>query len=87
MQVAAINKRAREKYATFVTAVDTLGGLFDELDKVIDKVDDDAAPGGFTIATRDDLKGYRRRAFEELDRLRTNAKKHEADLVSRDWRF
>jgi glutamine synthetase type III len=87
MQVAAINRRAREKYATFVTAVDTLGGLFDELDKVIDKVSDGDAPGGFTIATQDELKAYRHRAFEELDRLRTNAKKHEAELVSRDWRF
>jgi hypothetical protein len=87
MQVAAINRRAQGRYSEFVTAMDLLAGLFDELDKLINKVDDGKVAGGFTLATKDELKGYRRTAFESLDRLRTHAKRYEAELVSRDWRF
>ena len=87
MQVAAINRRAQARYAEFVTAMDLLAGLFDELDKLINKVDDKKSSGGFTRATQDELKAYRLKAFSELDRLRTHAKKYEAELVSRDWRF
>jgi glutamine synthetase type III len=87
MQVAAINRRAQARYSAFVTSMDVLADLFDELDKIIDRVDDTKASGGFTLATQDELKAYRLKAFGELDRLRTTAKKHEAELVSRDWRF
>ena len=87
MQVAAINRRAQARYSEFVTAMDLLAALFDELDKLINKVDDRKVAGGFTIATKDELTSYRRTAFDNLDRLRTHAKKYEAELVSRDWRF
>jgi hypothetical protein len=87
MQVAAINRRAQARYATFVTSMDVLADLFDALDRIIDKVDDRKASGGFTRATQDELKAYRLTAFSELNRLRTTAKKHEAELISRDWRF
>jgi hypothetical protein len=87
MQVAAINRRAQQNYATFVTAIEMVAVQFDELDKLIDKVDDTKAAGGFTLATQEELQGLRRRAFDELDRLRTVAKKYEAELISRDWRL
>lgn len=87
MQISAINRRAQQRYSSFVTAMDLLAGLFDELDKMIARVDDGKAAGGFTIATQGELKAHRRNAFTELDRLRTTAKKYEAELISRDWRF
>ncbi|MGC7101607.1 hypothetical protein ACPZ19_43620 [Amycolatopsis lurida] len=87
MQINAVNQRARRLYGAFISAMDMVGESFDALDKLIEKVDDKAAPGGFTVATKDELKGMRQRAFDELDRLRSQAKKYEAELVSRDWRI
>ncbi|MEU6645496.1 hypothetical protein ABZ863_23490 [Saccharomonospora sp. NPDC046836] len=87
MQISAVNRRAQQNYATFVAALDLVAEQFDEIDKLIDRVDDRKAAGGFTIATKDELQGLRRKAFDELDRMRTAAKKYEAELVSRDWRL
>jgi hypothetical protein len=87
MQVAAINRRALQNYGAFVSAMDLVLEALEALDKVIDQVDDTKAHAGWTVATQDELKGYRLQAFDELDRLRTIAKKYEAELISRDWRL
>lgn len=87
MQIQAINRRALDKYRAFVMSMDLVLESFDSLDKVIAKVDPKNAPGGWTVATQKELHGYRQRAFDELERLRTIAKKYEAELVSREWRI
>jgi hypothetical protein len=87
MQVAAINRRALQNYGAFVSAMDLVLEALEALDKVIDQVDDSKGPAGWTVATQEELQGYRRQVFDELDRLRTIAKKYEAELISRDWRL
>ncbi|MEV7097571.1 hypothetical protein AB0M80_32440 [Amycolatopsis sp. NPDC051045] len=87
MQIATLNRRAQERYATFVNNMDMVAEVLVEVDKLIDRYDEDAMAGSWTIATKDELKALRTKAFDELDRLRILGKKHEAELVSRDWRF
>jgi hypothetical protein len=87
MQIAALNRRAQQRYATFVTSMDMVAEVLSEVDKLIDRYEPDAMTECWTIATKDELKAFRTKAFDELDRLRTLGKKHEAELVSRDWRF
>ncbi|WP_324607083.1 hypothetical protein [Saccharomonospora iraqiensis] len=87
VQIEAVNRRARERYGSFVSAMDMVLEALEELDRFIDRVDDDrVGEGTWSMATREELQGLRRRAVDELDRLRAKAKKYEADLVSRDWR-
>lgn len=87
MQVGYLNRRAQERYGTFTAALDLVAEVLAEVDKLIDSYDDGHASESWTIATRDELKAFRTKAFDELDRLRTLGKKHEAELVSRDWRL
>ncbi|TLW92094.1 hypothetical protein FFT09_14530 [Saccharomonospora piscinae] len=87
MQIEALNRRAQQKYGTFVSAMDMVLDSLDELDTFIDRIEDGKADdGSWSVASRDELKGYRRKAVDELGRLRAKAKKYEAELVSRDWR-
>jgi hypothetical protein len=87
MQIEAVNRRARERYGVFVTAMDMVLETLEGLDELIGRVDDKHAGSGWTVATQDELKGYRMQAVDELERLRTAAKKYETELVSRDWRI
>lgn len=86
MQIEAINRWARERYSTFVTSMDMVLEALEGLDELIAKVDDKHAGQGWTVATQDELRGFRTQAVDELERLRLAAKKYEAELVSRDWR-
>lgn len=87
MQIEALNRRAQEKYAAFVSAMDMVLDSLEELDAFIDRIDDDKVEeGAWSVATQEELQGYRRKAVDELGRLRVKAKKYEAELVSRDWR-
>ncbi|GAA1993556.1 hypothetical protein [Amycolatopsis minnesotensis] len=87
MQIGVLNERARGRYGAFVGAMDGVLESLDEVNKIIDRVKDDHATAGFTVATRDELMGYSRHAFADLDRLRSTAKKYEAELMSREWRL
>ena len=88
MQLAILNRRAQQRYATFTATLDLLGDILLDVDKLIAKVDDGAAGAeSWSIATQDELKQYRANAFAALDHLRTLGKKHEAELISREWRF
>ncbi|EHR52152.1 hypothetical protein SacmaDRAFT_3954 [Saccharomonospora marina XMU15] len=87
MQVEMLNRRAMGRYQNFVAAMELVRESLDELDGLIAKVPAKPSTGsGWTVATRDELTGYRRQATDELERLRETAKKYEAELVSRDWR-
>ena len=87
MQVEALNRRARERYSSFVTAMDAVLHALDETNLVINKVRRKPAGPGWTVATKEELRGMRRAAFEELERLRRKTKKYEAELISQDWRL
>lgn len=86
MQIEAMNRRARERYSTFVTSMDMVLQALEGLNELIGKVDDKHTGPGWTVATQDELTGYRMQAVDELERLRVAAKKYETDLVSREWR-
>lgn len=85
MALGFINQRAVKRYAAFVGAMDMAAEAFDTVRKVIDRVDDSRGSGGYTLPTRDELRALHAKAFAALDTLRIKGKKHEAELVSRDW--
>ena len=87
MQIEKVTKRARERYGSFVTAMDMVMHALEEANKLVGKVGKPAGRQGWTVATRAELRGMRRAAFEELERLRSKTKKYEAELISRDWRL
>ncbi|MTD53879.1 hypothetical protein [Amycolatopsis pithecellobii] len=87
MQINAVNRRARERYSAFVTSMDLVLEALDALNPLIEKVDDNHDSPGWTVATQDELTGYRMQATDELERLRASAKKWETELVSREWRI
>jgi hypothetical protein len=87
MQIAVINNRARQKYGVLVGAMDMAVEALDAVDKVIARMDPKHASGGWTVSTPDELRAFRMKAFDELERLRKSTKKYEAELISRDWRL
>lgn len=82
-----MNRRAQQNYANFVNAMNLVAEQFDEVDKLINSLDDDDMPGGFSVSSPDELRGFRQKAFDELDRMRATARKYEGELISRDWRL
>lgn len=87
MQIAAINRRAQQRYATFVGAMDMVRETLDEANKLVAKMPKQPASRSWTVSTRAELQGLRRTAVGELDRLRKKSKRYEAELVSREWRL
>jgi hypothetical protein len=87
MQIGAINRRAQQRYATFVSAMDLVRETLDEANKLVAKMPKQPESPGWTVSTREELKGLRRSAIGELERLRKKSKTYEAELVSREWRL
>lgn len=87
MQIESINRRARERYASFVSAMDMVREALDNLTPLIAKVHARSGGTGWTVPTREELAGMKRTVGEELERLRSKTKKYEAELVSREWRL
>lgn len=87
MQIESVNRKARQKYASFVSAMDMVREALDNLTPVIAKVRKPSGDSGWTVPTREELAGLKRTATEELERLRSKSKKYEAELVSREWRL
>lgn len=86
MEIPGANKRAMERYGQFVSALDLVAEQFDEIDKLIDRVGKGTTESGFTVPSREELKGLRAKAFGELEQMRATAKKFEAELVSKPWK-
>lgn len=87
MQIESVNRRARERYGSFVSAMDMVREALDNLTPVIVKVRERSGGSGWTVPTREELAGLKRTVTEELERLRAKTKKYEAELVSREWRL
>jgi carbamoylphosphate synthase large subunit len=87
MQNETANRKARERYASFVSAMDMVREALDNLTPLIAKVRERSGGSGWTVPTREELAGLRRTVVEELERLRAKTKKYEAELVSREWRL
>lgn len=86
MQISAVNRHARARYATFVASMDLVRHALDEVNQLIGKVQKRPAGARWRVATRAELRAMRRRALDELDRMRAKSKKYEAELLSREWR-
>lgn len=86
MQIDSVNRRARQQYASFVASMNLVLHTLDEANSLIGKVQKRPVGASWTVATRSELRAMRRRAVEELDRMRAKAKKYEAELLSREWR-
>lgn len=87
MQIGAINRRARQKYAVFVSAMDAVREALDGAHKLIAKAPKQPVSAKWTVSTREEMKGLGRNAVGELERLRKKSKRYEAELVSREWRL
>ncbi|MGW4521041.1 hypothetical protein [Amycolatopsis sp. NPDC004378] len=87
MQIEIINRRARERYGQFVSAMDMVLIALEDCKPLIERVDDGHKPAGYTVATQGELRGYWNATFDSLDDLRDKGKKYEAELVSKDWRL
>lgn len=87
MQIESVNRKARERYGSFVNAMDMVREALDNLTPVIAKVRKPPGGAGWTVPTREELAGLKRTVTEELERLRAKTKKYEAELVSREWRL
>jgi hypothetical protein len=78
-------KKARERYGLFVGAMATLEEALLAAGKLVERVDDSKAGAGFSLPTQEELEVQVKKVFEEFDVLRGKAKRHEADLISREW--
>lgn len=87
MQISAINRRAQQKYAAFVGAMDMVREALDEAHKLVAKMPKQPASAKWTVSTREEMQGLERTAVGELERLRKKSKRYEAELVSREWRL
>lgn len=87
MQIQAVNARALRKYGELVSAMDLVAEALESARRLIASMKGKpVASGSWTVPTRDELVAMHTRGVEQLDRLRTAAKKYEAELISREWR-
>lgn len=83
----ALNRLARKRYEEFVGALDMVGVAVEEAAKLIKKYDPASVPAGlWSVPDEEELQAAYRKAVDDINRLRANAKKYEAELVSREWR-
>jgi hypothetical protein len=86
--VDVVNKAAQENYATFRSAIVLLQETVDEhVRGFIAKAEDADIPvGAWVVPTTDELKSLCDKAVREVEEFTKEAKKYEAELVSRNWR-
>lgn len=87
MQIGAINRRARQKYAAFVGAMDMVREALDQARKLVATMPKQPTGTKWTVSTREEMQGLERTAVGELERLRKKSKRYEAELISREWRL
>ena len=87
MQVETLNRRAHERYNSFVTALNMATDQINEVGKLIERMRKaKTAPGSWRVATPEQLRKLMKDALLALEDLKAHAKRYEAELISRDWR-
>ena len=83
-----VNKAAQENYASFRAAIVLLQETVDEhVRGFIEKAEDADIPAdAWALPTPDELKSLCDKAVREIEEFTKDAKKYEAELVSRNWR-
>jgi hypothetical protein len=80
-----VNRRAQAKYATFWSSLMQVGMVLDDARKLADRMDDADKPPWY-VADAATIRKAIRRVEAALGTLGKNAKRWEAELISREWR-
>ncbi|GDY28768.1 hypothetical protein [Gandjariella thermophila] len=86
VQVQAVNRQAQRKYAEFIGALDFVREVLTEAGKLVKKHNGKPGDAAWSIPDRDELEAAHKKAVDDLQALRSSAKKYEKELVSRTWR-
>ncbi|MET7998492.1 hypothetical protein ABZU76_47245 [Amycolatopsis sp. NPDC005232] len=90
MTSQTINNHNKAKFVEFEFALDQVRNAFDEVARMIKKLDDNKASGdrfeGWQVPSKADVQATSKSASTGLDLLRESATKRKAELVSRGWR-
>jgi hypothetical protein len=86
MQVQAVNRQAQQKYAAFVGALELVREVLNDVDKLVKKHNGKGDDAAWSIPDKDELQAAHRKAVDDLQALRANAKKYETELISKTWR-
>lgn len=83
-----VNKAAQENYASFRAAITLLQETVDEQVRgFIEKAQDaDIPAAAWAVPSADELKSLCDKAVREIEEFTKDAKKYEAELISRNWR-
>jgi hypothetical protein len=83
-----LNGRSKQKYDTFVTALDSLGMALEDADQIVKAYGDackDNLPIGWEIVEPEELFDAAEDLNESLNSLVVKARKHEAKLKAWEW--
>ena len=88
MQVQTVNNHARKRYSEFESALETVRIAVDELQKTARGFPDGKSRqfSGWQVPTKGEVVGAIRRAGDDMETLRANARKYKSELISRGWR-
>ncbi|MEU5690728.1 hypothetical protein [Actinosynnema sp. NPDC020468] len=81
------NKRAEEKFANLVNAIEFVSEQFAPLEKMVAKMKDNPAPpGSWRVTPPEDLRKLIDTVKARLTELKDQAMRYEAELKNREWR-
>lgn len=82
-----LNNRATQRYGEFVGAIDFATEQLAPLAKLIARMRvRNLPPGSWRVAKPDELRALLARALTNLETVKAQAQKYEAELKSREWR-
>lgn len=87
MQVQAVNRRARRKYGEFYGALQMVIESIEHSKKLVENLDE--RPDGeysWAAPEKGEVQAAHDKAARSMETMHKSAKKHEAELISRDWR-
>jgi len=85
--MAGPNKRAEQRYANLVNAIDFVTEQFGPLDKLIAKMrENPSPPGSWRVTPPDELKKLLATVQKSLTNLKDQSARYEAELKAREWK-
>lgn len=85
--MAGVGRRAEERYANLVNAIDFVTEQFGPLDKLIAKMrENPAPPGAWRVTPPDELRKLLGKVQQSLTNLKDRAVQYETELKTREWK-
>lgn len=85
--IRPLNRRAMRRYAEFWKALQAVGEVIAEAEKVAGKATDaKTTKARWSAATPEEMKAAAKKAGQSLHIISAAAKRWEAELISREWR-